>query len=114
MNTELIGVVITFLVTVVLAFPLGRYIAKVFKGERTIMDFLSPSKLIFRICGIDPTKKMNWKEFLKAMLTINSCGSCMLLYVHFPRQAAAEPGRQSEHDAGPGIQYSAISFHHQY
>jgi potassium-transporting ATPase potassium-binding subunit len=73
MNTELIGVVVTFLLTVLLAFPLGRYIAKVFKGERTITDFLNPvERAIFRICGIDPTKKMNWKEFLKAMLTINS------------------------------------------
>ena len=73
MNTELIGVGGTFLLTVLLAFPLGRYIAKVFKGERTITDFLNPvERLIFRVCGIDPTKKMNWKEFLKAMLTINS------------------------------------------
>jgi K+-transporting ATPase ATPase A chain len=72
MNTEMIGVVFTFLVTVVLAYPLGRYIAKVFKGERTWLDFLSPvERLIFRICGIDPMHKMNWKEFLKAMLTIN-------------------------------------------
>jgi K+-transporting ATPase ATPase A chain len=72
MNTELIGVVVTFLVTVVLAFPLGRYIAKVFKGERTITDFMNPvERWIFRLCGIDPTKKMNWKEFLKSMLTIN-------------------------------------------
>ncbi len=73
MNTELLGVVATFLLTVVLAFPLGKYIAKVFKGERTITDFLNPvERLIFRFCGIDPTKKMTWKEFLKAMLTINS------------------------------------------
>ena len=73
MNTELTGVVATFLLTVLLAFPLGKYIAKVFKGERTITDFLNPvERLIFRLCGIDPTKKMNWKEFLKAMLTINS------------------------------------------
>jgi K+-transporting ATPase ATPase A chain len=73
MNTELLGVVATFLLTVVLAFPLGKYIARVFKGERTITDFLNPvERLIFRLCGIDPTKKMNWKEFLKAMLTINS------------------------------------------
>ena len=73
MNTELLGVVATFLLTVLLAFPLGKYIAKVFKGERTITDFLNPiERLIFRLCGIDPTKKMNWKEFLKAMLTINS------------------------------------------
>ncbi len=72
MNTELIGVVVTFLVTVVLAYPLGRYIAKVFKGERTWLDFLSPVEhRIFRICGIDPTQKMGWKDFLKAMLTIN-------------------------------------------
>jgi K+-transporting ATPase ATPase A chain len=72
MNTELSGVVVTFLLTVLLAFPLGRYIAKVFKGERTILDFMNPiERFIFRLCGIDPTKKMNWKEFLKAMLTIN-------------------------------------------
>src|SRR5580704_13661811 len=72
MNTEMIGVVFTFLLTVVLAYPFGRYIAKVFKGERTWLDFLSPvERLIYRICGIDPAHKMNWKEFLKAMLTIN-------------------------------------------
>jgi potassium-transporting ATPase potassium-binding subunit len=73
MNNELLGVVATFLLTVLLAYPLGKYIAKVFKGEGTITDFLNPvERLIFRLCGIDPTKKMNWKEFLKAMLTINS------------------------------------------
>ena len=73
MNTELIGVIVTFLLTVVLAFPLGRYIARVFKGDRTILDFMGPvERFIFRICGIDPTRKMSWKEFLKAMLTINS------------------------------------------
>ena len=72
MNTELFGVVVTFLLTLLLAFPLGRYIAKVFKGERTILEFMNPvERFIYRICGIDPTKKMNWKEFLKAMLTIN-------------------------------------------
>ena len=72
MNTEIIGVAATFLVTVVLAYPLGRYIAKVFKGERTFLDFLTPvERLIYRLCGIDPAQKMNWKQFLKAMLTIN-------------------------------------------
>jgi len=72
MNNEMLGVIFTFLFTVVLAIPLGRYIAKVFKGERTLLDFMSPlEKFIFRICGIDPRKGMNWKEFLKAMLTIN-------------------------------------------
>ncbi len=72
MNTELLGVIVTFLITVMLSYPLGKYIAKVFKGEKSMLDFMAPlEKLIFRICGIDPRKGMNWKEFLKAMLTIN-------------------------------------------
>ena len=72
MNKEILGVVVTFLLTVVLSWPLGRYISKVFKGERTFLDFLNPVEhWIFRLCGIDSRKGMNWKEFLKAMLTIN-------------------------------------------
>jgi K+-transporting ATPase ATPase A chain len=72
MNNEILGVIVTFLLTVILAIPLGRYIAKVFKGEKTILDFMGPlERLIFKICGIDTRKGMNWKEFLKAMLTIN-------------------------------------------
>jgi K+-transporting ATPase ATPase A chain len=72
MNTELLGVVITFLLTVLLAFPLGKYIAKVFKGERTITDFMNPvERFIFRVSGIDPNAGMDWKQFLKAMLSIN-------------------------------------------
>lgn len=72
MNTELSGVIFTFLITVLLAIPFGKYIAKVFKGEKTLLDFMSPlERIIYRISGINPTKGMNWKEFLTAMLTIN-------------------------------------------
>lgn len=72
MNTELIGVVVTFLLTVLLAFPLGKYIAKMFAGQKTITDFMNPfERFIYRICGINPNKEMNWKEFLKSMLAIN-------------------------------------------
>lgn len=72
MNTEIFGVIITFLLTVILAIPLGKYIAKVFAGERTITDFMDPlERLIFRLSGINPAESMNWKQFLKAMLSIN-------------------------------------------
>src|SRR5690349_3848520 len=72
MTTELFGVIVMFLLSVILALPLGKYIAKVFKGERTITDFMNPlERLIFRISGIDPKAGMNWKQFLKAMLAIN-------------------------------------------
>jgi len=72
MNTEITGILFTFLITVALAYPLGKYIAKVFGGERTLTDFLNPvERFIYRICGIDPKESMDWKQFLKAMLTIN-------------------------------------------
>jgi K+-transporting ATPase ATPase A chain len=72
MSTELSGVIITFLFTILLAITLGKYISKLCKGERTFMDFMHPiERFIFRICGIDANKGMNWKDFLKAMLTIN-------------------------------------------
>lgn len=72
MNLEILGVIVTFLLTILLAIPLGKYIAKVFGGEKTWMDFMNPvERFIFRICGIDASKGMNWKDFLKAMLTIN-------------------------------------------
>ena len=72
MNTALTGILITFLLTVILAFPLGKYIAKVYAGESTWLDFMKPlERFIYRISGINPAQAMNWKEFLKAMLTIN-------------------------------------------
>lgn len=35
MNTEILGVVAQVALMVILAYPLGRYIAKVYKGEKT-------------------------------------------------------------------------------
>lgn len=72
MNGEITGVILMFLLSVVLAYPLGKYIAKIFKGDKTLTDFMNPvEKFFYRICGIKPEEGMNWKQFLKAMLTIN-------------------------------------------
>jgi len=72
MNNELIGVIVTYTLTVLLAIPLGKYIAKVFKGEKNLLDFMAPvERFIYRICGIDVTKEMNWKQHLLALLAIN-------------------------------------------
>lgn len=72
MSTELFVVVATFLISIGVAYRLGGYISKVYKGERTWLDFMRLiERLIYRLCGIDPAQKMDWKQFLKAMLTIN-------------------------------------------
>jgi len=72
MTSEITGVVFTFLLTLLLAYPLGKYIARVFSGEKSFMDVMNPvERFFFRVSGIDPKEPMNWKQFLKAMLTIN-------------------------------------------
>jgi len=111
MNTEITGIVASLLITIFLAFPMGIYIAKIFNGERTITDFMKPlERFIYRICGINPEGEMNWKQFLKAMLTINLLwfvyAFFMFLYqAHLPLNPDGNP------DMTPDLSFnSAISF----
>ncbi len=72
MTSELIGVLLMFLLTVILAWPLGNYITKVYLGTKTLFDFFAPlENFIFKLSGINSKREMTWQEHLKAMLTIN-------------------------------------------
>jgi K+-transporting ATPase ATPase A chain len=99
MNTELIGVIFMYLVMVLLAIPLGKYIAKVFKGEKTWLDFMAPlERLIFKFSGIDPGREMNWKQHLKALLTISVIWLfyaffCLLFQGHLPLNPDHNPSQ---------------------
>lgn len=72
MTTELLGVLFIFLLTTLLAWPLARYIVKVFTSERTWSDFFAPLEgWLFRLARIDPNRSMDWKENLKGMIGTN-------------------------------------------
>ena len=72
MNTEILGVILQIVLMVGLAFPLGKYIAKVYKGERTCLDFLKPvERLMYKLSGVNPDEEMDWKKFLRALLVVN-------------------------------------------
>lgn len=73
MLNELLGVCLLFLLLLVLAIPLGRYIGKLFNDEPTWLDgFFNPiDRIFYGVGGVDPEKEMGWKEHLKALLTIN-------------------------------------------
>ena len=73
MNTEILGIVAMFLLTLALAIPLGKYISKVYGMEKTWLDFIfNPlEKMFFKLSGFNPAIEMNWKQHLKALLTIN-------------------------------------------
>lgn len=73
MNTELFGVSSIFILSILVAIPFGKYIAKVFTGDKTLFDpiFNPIEKFIFKLSGINATEEMNWKQHLKALLSVN-------------------------------------------
>ena len=70
--TELLGITLIFLATILLAIPLGKLIAKIYAGDKNPTDFMSPLENIFyKAGGINPATEMTWQQHLAALLTIN-------------------------------------------
>jgi K+-transporting ATPase ATPase A chain len=65
-----------------LAIPLGRYMAAVYNGERTILDplFRTPERLIYRLIRVDPNKGQDWKAYAKSVIVFSLAG-WLFLYV---------------------------------
>src|SRR5499427_5122837 len=71
-----IQIALYFVLLTVLAVPLGRFMAKVFEGERT---FLTPvvaplERGLYRIAGVDETREQTWITYTIAMLLFNAAG----------------------------------------
>lgn len=73
MNTEILGIIAMFAVTLFIGIFLGKYIANVYGHKKTFLDpvFGPVEKLIYKLSGINPARQMNWKQNMYAMLTIN-------------------------------------------
>lgn len=68
---------LTFLVVLILlALPLGRYMANVFSLEKTLLDplFKPIEKIIYRMTGVNSTTEMNWKEYTINLVWFNLFG----------------------------------------
>jgi len=75
-------ILLFFAVLLAVTKPLGVFMARVFSGEKTFLDpVLRPiERLIYRCCGIDDTREMDWKEYTVAMLLF-SVVSMLALYL---------------------------------
>jgi potassium-transporting ATPase potassium-binding subunit len=65
-----------------LAKPMGSYIARVFEHRKTFLDpLLVPcERLLYRVTGIKPEQEMRWTEYAVAMLVF-SAATMVLTYV---------------------------------
>ncbi len=82
---DIIQLVIFVVALLVLAPPLGIWMAYVLKGQKT---FLSPilgwlERGIYKICSIDEKSEMNWKDYAKSLLVFNFVGFILLFTIQF-------------------------------
>ncbi|EGO64094.1 potassium-transporting ATPase subunit KdpA [Acetonema longum] len=70
-------------VVLLLAWPLGNYMAKVFIMEKTFLDpVLQPlERLIYRLAGINPEQEMNWRQYTAALLLFNVLGAILVFLI---------------------------------
>ena len=75
-----VQIAIYFVLLTALVVPLGRYMARVFEGERTFLTpVLGPvERRLYRISGIDETREQNWITYTVAMLLFNAAGFALL------------------------------------
>jgi K+-transporting ATPase ATPase A chain len=83
MLTDILQMGLTLAITLGLAWPLGLYIARVFRGERTFLDPVAGAveRVLYRLAGIDPEQEMNWKQYAFALFAFNILGIILLFIV---------------------------------
>lgn len=65
-------VILILFLTLLLAWPLGLYMARVFSGQRTWLDFLGILEPpLYRLLGVNPEQDMTWRGYAKALLWSN-------------------------------------------
>jgi K+-transporting ATPase ATPase A chain len=72
MVLEIVGVLVIFAAVLVCARPLGKYMAKVFSGERTFLTrFLHPvERGVYRVIGVKEDDEQIWVWYLAATLVV--------------------------------------------
>jgi potassium-transporting ATPase potassium-binding subunit len=116
MALEIVGMAVLFAAVVACAVPLGKYMAKVFSGERTFLSrVLHPvERGIYRVIGVKEDSEQTWVGYLVAILVVTVV-SLVLTYVllrfqdKLPLQAQVNP--QGFSGVGPDLSMNtSISF----
>lgn len=76
MGTVLIQLALFLTILTFIALILGEYMAKIFKGEKTLLSFiLQPiEKILYKLFGVDETTEMDWKAYSFSLIIFNVLG----------------------------------------
>jgi K+-transporting ATPase ATPase A chain len=80
--TGWLTIVLFALIITVLALPLGRYMARVYTGERVFLSPIvaGPERFLYRVLRVDPRRGQDWKAYAKSLIVFSLAG-WLLLYL---------------------------------
>ena len=111
-GNDIVQIILYFGVLLFLAKPLGVYMARVYEGQPSGLDWvLGPVERIFyRFCGINPDEEMSWKKYAGAVLVF-SAGGLVLLYALQRMQGILPLNPQKFPAVSPDLSFNtAVSF----
>ena len=105
-------IALTLGLAVVLGWPIGVYMSRVWNGERTWLDpVLKPVEgLFYRAAGVDPARSQGWLGYAGALLAFNLAGF-LLLYGMLRLQGVLPMNPQGFGGLSPHLAFNtAVSF----
>jgi K+-transporting ATPase ATPase A chain len=105
-------IAIFFILILLTARPLGRYMVRVFEGRKTLLDpvLVPVERLLYRLTGVRREEEMRWPEYGAAMLVF-SLATALLTYVLERTQHMLPWNPQHLANVSPALAWNtAISF----
>ena len=105
-------IALTLALVVVVAWPLGAFMAAVFDGRKTLLTPLAApvERGLYRLSGVDPNKEQDWFEYTLSMI-IFSFGCFLALYLIMRFQALLPLNPLAQGAVPPDLAFNtAISF----
>jgi K+-transporting ATPase ATPase A chain len=105
-------IALTLALVVVVAWPLGAFMAAVFDGRKTLLTPLAApvERGLYRLSGVDPNKEQDWFEYTLSMI-IFSFGCFLALYLIMRFQALLPLNPLARGAVPPDLAFNtAISF----
>ena len=70
----MLQIILTLLIYMVMVIPVGAYVYRIAAGKPTFAEplFNRVDALVYKVCGVQPQREMNWKEYALALLGTNT------------------------------------------
>ncbi len=86
---DILQIILFFGLGIALTPIIGRFMARVFRGEKTLLHpLLQPiESLIYRLTGVDPVEEMSWLKYLWSVVIMTIVGFASLMAILMTQQS---------------------------